>query len=176
MTDKSDEAHKKAEVIVGELFLCWQEVYPHTAPKVDMHWDKESQTITATIAPLHPAITPTTDTPTEVERLRVALETTSKGLENANTEWQKEIKLREHQGHEIGKLHSQLDRAKFLATDTRNDALREAAQYHKDSAKRLQEIIDKDDTIISSDRYGERLAGHTADADAILALIDEDKL
>ena len=59
------------------------------------------------------------------------------------------------------------------APNARAEALREAVEYHTDAANKIQRMIDEDETIIMEARYGDRMAGHTADADALLALIDQ---
>ena len=55
-------------------------------------------------------------------------------------------------------------------TTARNDALEEGAKMHDQQRDALQRLIDNDDTLISRDLYGQRVAGHSADAETIRLL------
>jgi len=52
----------------------------------------------------------------------------------------------------------------------RDEVLEEVAMWHKAAEKRLEELIEADDTLVTMDRYSGRMAGHNVDAESIRAM------
>lgn len=84
-----------------------------------------------------------------------------------------DIVVNEPDKAKVKRLISEREAAEAQLAAAREDALREAAGFHKAQQSRWQKVIDADETLMASDKWDAVVANHSAYADAILALIDQ---